>query len=253
MARPAPEGGGAGLSFDAMILAAGFGRRLQPLTDEVPKALIAVGGLTQLERTLRALEAAGADRVVVNTHHHAALIEAAIERREGGAEIVVSREEPRPLETGGGLRAARDRFRGDRPILVHNVDVITSFDLPSLVDAHRTGGVVATLAVQERAASRYLLFDEDGLQGRLDVRTGVREDARPQRGSLRRLAFTGVHVVGPDVFRHMTVDGPFSITDFYLELAGEGERFRAADLTGMEWYEIGTPERLAAARYRLGS
>lgn len=234
-----------------MVLAAGFGRRLRPLTDETPKALVRVGGLTQLERTLRVLERAGADRVVVNTHHHAGQVEAALRRREGTTRILVSREEPHPLETGGGLLHARQLFRGDRPILVHNVDVITSVDLQGLLARHGASGALATLAVQERAASRYLLFDEGGLQGRLEVRSGFREESREQRGALRRLAFTGVHVVEPRVFALMSEAGSFSIIDLYLRLAGERQEIRAVDVGGAEWFEVGTPERLAAARARF--
>lgn len=239
--------------FDAMVLAAGYGRRLRPLTDEVPKALVSVGGLTQLERTLRALESAGADRIVVNTHHHADQVEAAVAERDGRAELFVSREDPRPLETGGGLVRARPLFRGDRPILVHAVDVITSIDLGDLVAGHHAGGAIATLAVQERAASRYLLFDDRGLQGRLDVRSGVREEARPQAGALRRLAFSGVHVVSSALFDRISEDGIFSITDVYLRLAGEDAVVRGRDVGDAEWWEIGTPERLAAARAHFGS
>lgn len=239
-----------------MVLAAGYGRRLRPLTDHTPKALVTVGDLTQLERTLRALESSGADRIVVNTHHHAEQIEAAVRQRRGGAEVLISREEPRPLETGGGLRHARDLFRGDRPILVHNVDVITAIDLAALVRAHGARGEsedapLATLAVHERAASRYLLFDEAGLQGRLDVRSGTREDAREPRGRIRRLAFSGVHVVAPAVFASMGSAMSFSIIDLYLRLAGEGAQIRGLDVGDAMWLEIGTPERLAAARARL--
>lgn len=242
------------MSFDAMVLAAGFGRRLRPLTEETPKALVTVGGLTMLERTLRALEAAGADRIVVNTHHHARQVEEVMDRRSGTAELLVSREEPRPLETGGGLRHARELFCGDRPILVHNVDVVTSIDIVGLVREHSESAddPLATLAVHERAASRYLLFDDAGLQGRLDVRSGSREDAREPRGRIRRLAFSGVHVVSPSVFGRMGDDASFSIIDLYLRLAGEGARIRGQDVGGVTWLEIGTPERLAAARARLG-
>ena len=241
------------MSCDAMVLAAGYGRRLRPLTDETPKALVEVAGLTQLERTLRALEAAGSDRIVVNTHHHADQVEAAIRGRKGRAELLVSREEPRPLETGGGLRHARELFRGDRPILVHNVDVITSFDLADLVEEHRNAenGPLATLAVHERAASRYLLFDDAGLQGRLDVRTGSREDAREPVGRIRRLAFSGIHVVGPEVFAHMEGAEVFSIIDLYLQLAAAGIPVRGLDVGAGMWLEIGTPERLEAARARM--
>lgn len=237
--------------FDAMVLAAGFGRRLRPLTDRIPKALVDVGGQTQLERTLEALETAGADRIVVNTHHHAGQVEAALAGARA-AEIRISREDPRPLETGGGLVAAREHFRLDRPILVHNVDVICGIDLAGLVGAHEAAERLATLAVHERAASRYLLFDDEGLQGRLDVRSGRREESRSSRGPVRRLAFTGIHVVSPGVFDRLTETGAFSIVDAYLRLAGEGAAIGGLDATGVDWWEIGTPERLAAARAALG-
>lgn len=240
------------MTVDAMVLAAGFGRRLWPLTEKMPKALVKVGGISQLERTLRALESAGADHVVVNVHHHAGQIEAALADRAGKARVRVSREEPRPLETGGGLKHARESFRGDRPIVVHNVDVITGIDLPALLRRHYGEGALATLAVQERAASRYVLFDEDGLLGRLDVRSGEREQRRAQRGPLRRLAFSGVHVVEPRVFDLMEETGVFSIIDLYLRLAGQGERIAGCDVGDADWFEIGTPERLAAARARYG-
>ncbi len=112
-----------------MIFAAGLGTRLGELGRDTPKALIEIAGQTMLERTARALVAAGADRIVVNVHHHAARIERYIAEHDLGATVVVSREPERPLETGGGLLHARALFRGDRPLLLHNVDVITDADL----------------------------------------------------------------------------------------------------------------------------
>lgn len=235
-----------------MVLAAGYGRRLRPLTDTLPKALVEVGGVPQLERCLRAVEAAGADRVVVNTHHHADQVEEWLADRNGRAEIVVSREDPFPLETGGGLLRARDLFRGDRSILVHNVDVITTIDLATLVERHEESSALATLAVHERAASRYLLVDDGGLLGRLDVRTGSLDVRRPQAGRRSRFAFTGVHVVSPEAFDEVTETGAFSIIDCYLRLAAKGGRVVCEDVGDAEWFEIGTPERLRAAREHLG-
>jgi NDP-sugar pyrophosphorylase family protein len=85
------------------------------------------------------------------------------------------------------------------------------------------------------------------------VRSGFREEAREQRGALRRLAFTGVHVVEPRAFGLMSETGAFSIIDLYLRLAGEGKDVRAVDVGDAEWFEIGTPERLAAARARFAA
>lgn len=234
------------------MLAAGTGRRLRPLTDQIPKALVEVGGVTQLERTLSSLEAAGAQRIVVNTHHHAQQIEACLADRASKAEVLVSREEDAPLETGGGLVRARELFDQNAPILVHNVDIITSVDLIALVAEHDLSECLATLAVQKRPTSRYLLFDDAGLQGRLDVRDGSRVDARPIQGTVRKLAFSGIHVVSGTVFNLVEESGAFSVIDLYLRLSGDGSLIKPFDVTEAMWFEIGTPERLRAARIALG-
>ena len=236
--------------MQAMILAAGFGQRLRPLTDRIPKALVEVAGVTQLGRTIGALEAAGAERIVVNTHHHADQVEAWIGQQTYSSEIVTSREEPVPLETGGGLLHARSLFDDGSPILVHNVDVITSIDLAALLHSHNPDDV-ATLAVHERPASRFLLFDDLGLQGRLDVRNGRREEMREARGPVGRLAFSGVHIASGSVFDLIEETGAFSIVDLYLRLAREGASVSSLDVTDAQWFEIGTPERLEAARAAL--
>lgn len=172
-----------------MIFAAGLGTRLGELGATTPKALIEVGGVTMLERTASALVAAGAGRIVVNVHHQAGAIESFIASHDLGAEVVVSREVGRPLETGGGLWHAREHFRRTGPILAHNVDVILGADLGALLDAHAAAGALATLAVHERETKRYLLFDDDGLFGRENRATGERTEARPPRGAERAFAF----------------------------------------------------------------
>ncbi len=237
--------------MQALVFAAGLGRRLQPLTDRIPKALVEVGGITQLERTLSALEAAGVRRIVVNTHHHALQVESVLAGRPSTAEILVSREEAMPLETGGGLVHARDLFDKKVPILVHNVDIITSVDLKGLFEEHDSSRCLATLAVQQRPTSRYLLFDDAGLQGRLDVRDGSRTDARSIVGTVRRLAFSGIHVVSGAVFDLVEESGAFSVIDLYLRLSGDGSLIEPFDVTAANWFEIGTPERLRAARLAL--
>lgn len=250
-------------SLDGMILAAGLGTRLRPLTDRVPKALIDVGGLTLLDRTLRRLVAAGCDRIVVNVHHHADLVVSFLEEGLGtagrgpgsrtgpgpfGAEIRISRETGRPLETGGGLKAAATHFRGDRPILVHNVDVLSAVDLDALIGAHVASGGLATLAVQRRHTQRPLVFDDGGLCGRLDRRTGIEEWARRPGLATDHVGFTGIHVVRPDLPGRLALPGAFSIIRSYLHFAAAGETILAYDATGQAWTDVGTPERLERAR-----
>lgn len=237
-----------------MILAAGLGTRLGPVGAALPKALLRVGSTTLLERTLERLVVAGADRVVVNVHHHADLMEAALARlsREPGApEILVSRERERLLETGGGLLHAAPLLRRDAPFFLHNVDVISDCDLAVLYRVHQQAGGLATLAVHERQAARELLFDRDGLFGRLDHRTGREEKVRAPAGPILRRAFAGIHVISPGVFEVLDQTGVFSIVDAYLRLAGAGHAVLPHDVSGSLWLEVGTPERLEEARLAL--
>ncbi|MGH7551093.1 MAG: nucleotidyltransferase family protein [Gemmatimonadota bacterium] len=233
-----------------MILAAGLGTRLRPLTDHTPKALIEIGGVSILERIARRLVAAGADRLIVNAHHHADQIEASAARlsAELGVDVLVSLEEEEPLETGGGLAHAEPRFRKDGPFLLHNGDIVTDIDLARMVAAHRTSGAFATLAVGHRETTRFLLFDDRGLYGWENSARGTERTSRPISGDSRRLPFAGVHVISPEIFGLITERGIFSIIALYLRLSAAGHTILPHDVTGALWLEIGDPERLARAR-----
>ncbi len=231
-----------------MILAAGLGTRLRPLTDHTPKALIRVAGVPMLERVARRLVDAGVDHLIINVHHHADQVVDYVDRRDGfGVDVRLVHEVERPLETGGGLKHARAHFRGG-PFLVHNVDVISDMDLAGMVRAHQDAGALATLAVQDRPSSRFLRFDDSGLQARVDRSAGRVDTARPVHGDTRDRAFAGIHVISPGLFDLMTEDGVFSIIEPYLRLAGAGYRILPYEMTGDLWLEIGDPERLEAAR-----
>lgn len=250
----APGRGADGRRYvDAMILAAGRGTRLAPLTDETPKPLIEVGGRTLLEWVARRLVDAGADRLIVNVHGHAERIAAHLESLDLGVELVLSRESERPLETGGGVLHAAPLFRRADSFLVHNADIITEIDLGALLASQRATGALATLAVHERDTSRFLLFDAAGLLGWENVATGRSEHARPARGAVRRLAFAGIHAVDPRFLDLVEERGAFSILDPYLRLSAAGESVLPHDVTGSLWLEIGTPERLEAARRAMGT
>lgn len=235
--------------MDAMILAAGVGSRLRPITDHTPKALVEVNGVAMLERIARRLVAAGADRLIINVHHHADQIRSFVASKEGfGVDVRLSEEPVERLETGGGLLHAREHFRGREPFILHNVDVICDADLADLYSAHRRGDSLATLAVSDRDSSRVLRFDEEGLQARVDRGRHTEVAARPVRGDSREWAFAGIHVLSPAIFELMEEEGAFSILTPYLRLAGEGHRIMPYDISGALWLEIGDPERLERAR-----
>jgi NDP-sugar pyrophosphorylase family protein len=232
-----------------MLLAAGLGTRLRPLTEHIPKALVEVGGVPILERVARSLIAAGADRLVVNAHHFADRISEYVESRHGfGVEVHVSREPDQPLETGGGLLRAAPLLRRDAPFFLHNADVLTDLPLVEMYEAHLRAGALASVAVMSRETSRYLLFDDEGLLGRADEHKGLRLEVRTAIGEVRPLAFAGVHVISPDMLDLITERGAFSILDPYLRLAGEGHRIVPYRIDGSYWNDIGKPDQLEGAR-----
>jgi len=233
-----------------MLLAAGLGTRLRPLTDHTPKALVEVGGSPILETVARRLIDAGADRLIINIHHHADQIRDHVATRGGwGVEVVFSPEPDAPLETGGGLLHAEHLFRGEAPFFLHNADILTDLDLRAMYAAHTgAGGPLATLAVMDRPSSRRLLFDDLGLLGRVDDGRGIELRVREPAGEERALAFCGVHVIDPRVFPLFIEQGAFSILDPYLRLAGAGERILPHRIDGAAWFDIGKPEQLERAR-----
>jgi NDP-sugar pyrophosphorylase family protein len=234
----------------AMILAAGLGTRLRPLTDDRPKALVEVGGRTLLEITLSRLRVFGIHEVIVNVHHFADMVVDYL-RNNGnfGMRIEISREDLL-LDTGGGLLNASWFFLTDsEPFILHNVDVISTIDLKLMMQFHVERKALATLAVQERETSRYLLFDEHLLLcGRL---SGHSQQAEFVRGShqllVQALAFSGIHVVSPRIFSMMTEEGVFSIITSYLRLAAQGENILAYRADEYYWRDLGRPENVAQA------
>ena len=234
----------------AMILAAGLGTRLRPITDNRPKALVEVGGRTLLEITVSRLRECGVREVIINVHHFADMVVDYLKANNNfGMRVEVSREEGL-LDTGGGLKKAAHFFldkpsRLDEPFILHNVDVISTIDLQRMMQFHRERGALASLAVQERETSRYLLFDEElRLCGRRAGRDGEADPVRPA-AQVRALGFSGVHVISPRIFSRMTEDGAFSIIDCYLRLAAQEEKIIAFPADEYYWLDLGRPENVA--------
>lgn len=232
-----------------MILAAGLGTRLRPLTNHTPKALIPVGGRPVLDHVAERLIAAGADRLIINLHHLGEQVERHVDACDGyGVEVRFSRERPDVLETGGGLLQAAPLFRRDAPFFLHNGDILSDIPLREMYAAHVASGALATVAVMERATSRRLLFDEKGLLGWVNDQPSRRRESRPAVAEIREMAFTGVHVVSPEIFERMTERGAFSIMEPYLRLAGDGHRILPFRVDSAWWIDIGKPEALERAR-----
>ena len=236
--------------MDAMILAAGLGTRLRPLTLHKPKALVEVGGVPMLERVGRRLIAAGADRILVQAY-----VDGADWRTAGGApvEVVISDEPDGPLETGGGIKRAAAFFRRDAPFLVHNADILTDVDLEALWHAQHeaSDGRLATLAVAEARTDRALLFDDGGLAG-YTLDGGEPKPMRDADGARRVVDFCGVQACAPSLLDAVEArdETTFSIMDVYLGLARDGTRiapFDGTDARPNRFLDVGTLERLEKA------
>jgi NDP-sugar pyrophosphorylase family protein len=273
----------------AMVLAAGLGTRLRPLTDGCPKALVELNGRTLLEITLARLRRFGIVAVIVNVHHCADRLEEYLRTHNFGMQVEISREDEL-LDTGGGLLKTASFFQDAEPFLLHNVDVISDIDLGDMVKLHCREDALATIAVQQRKSSRCLLLDAKlrlcgrRVAGQPDELACVSSDLKPW-------AFAGIHVLSPRIFGLMKkglmknasmsnalrknadtdnvsttnfsaaidttalASAPaFSIIPEYLRLAAAGEKILGFAADGAYWRDLGTPASLqqAAADVQLG-
>ncbi|HEV2991315.1 MAG TPA: nucleotidyltransferase family protein [Candidatus Angelobacter sp.] len=236
----------------AMILAAGLGTRLRPLTDNRPKALVEIAGRTLLEITLTRLREFGICDVIINVHHLAGMIVEYLKANGNfGMNIEVSREDVL-LDTGGGLKKAGHFFLDnalalDEPFLLHNVDVISTIDFERMAKFHIENQALATLATQDRQSSRYLLFDEQlQLCGRRSGLDRQPELARPSK-QLQALAFSGIHILSPRLLSMIAEEGVFSIITSYLRLAAAGEKILAFRADECYWRDMGKPDNIQQA------
>lgn len=238
--------------MNAMIFAAGLGTRLRPLTNDRPKALVEVEGKTLLEHNILKLKAAGFDHIVVNIHHFGEQIIQFLEAHDNfGIDIRVSDERQQLLDTGGGIKRAIPLFVEPGPILIHNVDIISDIDLKHLYEQHLLHSTTvsekslgATLAINMRKTSRYLMFSEDkNLCGWTNVSTG---EVKGEMGE--KYAFAGIHVVDPQLFPYLQTQAEeaFPIIGFYLGVCNE-IALMGEDVTDNAWVDCGKPESLAKA------
>lgn len=234
----------------AMILAAGLGTRLKPWTDHHPKALALVNGKTLLERNIRYLQQAGIYEVLVNVHHFADQIIAAIDTNKGwGSRVSISDETNEVLETGGGLKKAAGYFAGQEDLVLMNADILTLLDLSAMIKAHQQQQTLATLAVSVRESARYFLFNKAGfLKGWRNVKTGEERPANISTAypNLTPKAFSGIHVISTHIFELMKQEGKFSMVDVYLDLCQQ-QLIQGYDHTGTPLIDVGKPESIAIA------
>ena len=235
--------------MQAFIPAAGLGSRLKPLTDHRPKALVEVGGVPLIKIAIDNLSNLGVRKIVVNVHHFADLLTQYLHENHWDAEVLISDERSQLLDTGGGLKKAAQFFNPDEPIIIHNVDVLTHFNLQELINQHTSSMNIATLAVSRRNTSRYLLFDkQQQLVGWHNAKTDEFLWVDHPTNDYTSLAFSGIAILEPqllDLLPH--ADHPFPIIPAYLQIA-KSHRINYFLHNTDDWLDVGKPETLQLAQ-----
>jgi len=238
----------------AIILAAGLGTRLAPLTNDRPKALVEVNGITMLERLIVKLKMIGITNILVNVHHHPDLVIDFLKNNENkwnGVNIEISDESNELLDTGGAIKKASTFFEGDENILIHNVDVISEVDFGELQEYHRENKNLVSLCVRERESSRGLLFDaQNKLCGWTNNKTAEFKWVKQKPETYFPKAYSGVYLASPEFAEKIPFDGSFSIIDAWLKMA-ETENISAFDETTQYWFDLGSIEKIKTAEAYL--
>lgn len=229
-----------------MLFAAGLGTRLKPFTENHPKALAPVNGKPLLQRNIEYLKNFGITEIVVNVFHFAdQIIDFLKENDNFGITIHISDERPEVLETGGGLVNAKHFF--DEDFLVMNVDILTDLNITDFIKAHQENNALVTLAVSDRTSSRKLFFNEaNALKGWKNLNTNEEIKAIDSLDNCKELAFSGIHLIKPELFDFITETGKFSIMKVYMELM-KSETILGFDHSGGILIDVGRPSSVLEA------
>lgn len=233
-----------------MIFAAGLGTRLRPLTNDRPKALVELEGKTLLERVIERMKEVEIERLVINIHHFADKIRAFLQGHDNfGMDIVLSEEREELLDTGGGVLKARDLFIPGKPVLIHNVDILTDLNLNALIRQHKEHDAYATLVVKPCLADRVLKFNQGVLKGWENKRTGEQKIVDEGFYEAREYNYCGIQILSPDYLRNIVLEGVFSIIDEHLTQAKNHpiELFQHDGIA----FDLGTPEAIKEAKNLL--
>lgn len=229
----------------AMILAAGYGTRLKPLTDKKPKALVEINNTPMIELVIKKLIACGVREIVINLHHLPEQIVAFLEKNNNFGVTIHFSHESEILGTGGGLLQARRFLKNTEPFILHNVDIMSSIDISAMLRHHQKNRAIATLALMRRDSSRYFIVDKENfICGHENILKNILRMRRNPDGETRQMAFCGIHIISPDIFELMERSPHFSIVDNYLEIIENGLPIVEFQADGFYWKDIGRQSAL---------
>lgn len=234
----------------AMIFAAGYGKRLLPLTEKTPKALIPVKGRPMLDWVINHLTGFGVKNIIINTHYLHEDISNHIEKSHYSIPIALSYEKV-IMGTGGGLYHTKE-FWGDDDFFVCNADILCNANLKEFLQHHQRCKKWITLAVNHRQSSSMLLVDEAGcLVGRYKNRQ--EKIITKPTGSISKVGFCGFHIISPKFFSLVKLPVEFSIIDEYFKLLEKGLEIATWNIKDSYWEDIGTPATLNKANHEFAS
>ena len=239
----------------ALILAAGLGTRLKPITDNIPKALVEVNGTPILRHLILTLKRHGADEIVVNVHHFADKIKEFLKGNDFGVEISISDETDELLDTGGGIVKAMPLLfsKNDQPVLIHNVDIISNADLKELMDSSFNGHPNyngSSLLISERESTRKLIFNSElKLRGWHDLKTDKYRKVGNEEKVLKEYSFSGIYAMSRESIEEMKQlmgTGKFSVMEYFLNPLRKID-VRGVSQTNLKLLDIGKPATLLQA------
>lgn len=233
--------------MEALLLAAGLGTRLRPITNTIPKALVSIENRTLLEINIQNLIRNNFSHIIVNIHHFGEKIIDFINSRRWDADIEISDERELLLDTGGAIKKASSLMRDDA-LLVYNVDILSNIDLRMFYHSHGASNNAATLAVSRRKTNRLLLFDKAGqLKGWHNESQAVTQWVESPITDASSFAFSGMAVLSKDCIDQLPLaDHPYPIIPEYLQLA-QTHPIGQFEHRAEQWLDVGKPETLAKA------
>lgn len=237
--------------MNAIIFSAGYGTRLQPLTNNCPKALVKLNGKPLLWYAINKLIKAGASKIIINIHHFGEQIINYIAENHFEVPILFSDERHLLLDTGGALLKASRQFDKSKHIIAINVDIISSVNLIEVLNFHIENKALGTLVVRKRETSRYLEFNKNmKLCGWRNIHSGEEKVSRISNSPLTQLAFSGIQILSPHILELINEKGKFSIIDLYLRLAKNHNIMGYNDSSDF-WLDVGKPGQLEIAEKYL--
>lgn len=233
----------------AMIFAAGLGTRLKDETADKPKALVKIGSKTLLQHAIEKLKMEGISEIVVNVHHFSELVISFLNEQDFGIPVHISDETEKLLDTGGGLKKAAKWLKGNEAVIIYNVDILSNLNLQKVIENHRNSGALVTLVVRKRETQRYLKFNaEKRLVGWLNKKTGeTKISVTEDFDNAIEMAYSGIHIVQPEIFELMPSEECFPIFDLYLKLA-KNHLLKGYFDDSELWMDVGKPKHLEEAR-----